>query len=345
MNFAINDGAYRTVYGRTGINDGQWHHVAGIVGRRRHGAVRGRDPRGPRPDASPHPKAYDGYWRIGADQTTGFTNRPSDTGLAGSVDEVAVYPKALTKADIQSHYVASGRTGGWGAAPTDTYGARSRPISPDLYWRLGEASGRGRRLLRSAARRQRHRRRSSRGQTGGDHGQHRNELQRPQRAGGRSAVVELPHDLQRGGVVQDHQHRGRKADRLRQRHQRAEHSATTGTSYMQSNGRLSFGVNSGGQSVAGDRRRPTTTGSGTTWSRPREPSGMRLWVDAALVGSNTVSGAQSYLGYWRVGGDRTWGSTLEQLHRRHSRRGRGVPEGAHRDRMSATTTRRPADRR
>ena len=30
------------------------------------------------------PKPYDGYWRIGADQTSGFTNRPTDAGLAGS---------------------------------------------------------------------------------------------------------------------------------------------------------------------------------------------------------------------------------------------------------------------
>ena len=31
-NFAINDGAYRTIYSRTGINDGQWHQVVGAVG-------------------------------------------------------------------------------------------------------------------------------------------------------------------------------------------------------------------------------------------------------------------------------------------------------------------------
>ncbi len=58
------------------------------------------------------PKTYVGYWRIGADQTTGFTNKPTDAGLAGSIDDVAVYPKALSKADIQAHYLASGRVGG-----------------------------------------------------------------------------------------------------------------------------------------------------------------------------------------------------------------------------------------
>ena len=87
------------------------------------------------------PKAYDGYWRIGADQTSGFANRPTDAGLAGSVDEVAVYPKALTKSEVQSHYIASGRTGGWGAVPTDAYGAEVAGDGPDLYWRLAEASG------------------------------------------------------------------------------------------------------------------------------------------------------------------------------------------------------------
>ena len=79
--------------------------------------------------------------------------------------------------------------------------------------------------------------------------------------------------------------------------------------YMQSNGRLSFGANSGGQQSLVT---PIAYNDGQ-WHHvvaTQGPSGMRLWVDSALVGSNAVNGAQSYLGYWRVGGDRTWGSTL-----------------------------------
>ena len=36
---------------------------------------------------------------------------------------------------------------------------------------------------------------------------------------------------------------------------------------------------------------------------------MKLYLDAQLIGSNTVTGAQNYTGFWRIGGDRTWNST------------------------------------
>ena len=36
---------------------------------------------------------------------------------------------------------------------------------------------------------------------------------------------------------------------------------------------------------------------------------MKLYVDGQLAGTNPQTGAQAYDGYWRVGGDNTWGST------------------------------------
>ena len=57
------------------------------------------------------------------------------------MDEVAVYPKALTRSEVQSHYTASGRTGGWAAVPADAYGAEVAADGPDLFWRLAEPSG------------------------------------------------------------------------------------------------------------------------------------------------------------------------------------------------------------
>ena len=35
---------------------------------------------------------------------------------------------------------------------------------------------------------------------------------------------------------------------------------------------------------------------------------MKLYVDGELVGTNPQTAAQDYTGYWRVGGDNTWGS-------------------------------------
>jgi PKD repeat protein len=38
-------------------------------------------------------------------------------------------------------------------------------------------------------------------------------------------------------------------------------------------------------------------------------NGMKLYVDGALVGTNPNTGAEDYPGYWKVGGDNTWGSS------------------------------------
>ena len=37
------------------------------------------------------------------------------------------------------------------------------------------------------------------------------------------------------------------------------------------------------------------------------PDGMNLYVDGQSVGTNPQTGAQPYNGYWRIGGDNTWG--------------------------------------
>ena len=203
MNFAINDGAYRSIYSRSAVNDGQWHHLAGVVGAEGlqlfvDGVRVGRD------QSHTAPKAYSGYWRIGADQTNGFSNRPADLGLAGTLDEVAVYPKASTKAEVQARYAASGRSGNWLAAPTDTYGAEVAGDSPDLYWRLDETaesaldssgSGAGGNITGTVTRNQAGAL-TDNAATGLD---------------GTAGGV----DLQRGAVVQHHEHPRRQAGRLR----------------------------------------------------------------------------------------------------------------------------------
>ncbi|WP_431951658.1 LamG-like jellyroll fold domain-containing protein [Actinacidiphila sp. bgisy167] len=72
--------------------------------------------------------------------------------------------------------------------------------------------------------------------------------------------------------------------------------------YMTDNGRLAFGVYSGGT------RTITTTGAYNDggWHHvvaTQGSSGMRLYVDGALVGTDPTTGSQNYSGFWRVGGD------------------------------------------
>lgn len=78
--------------------------------------------------------------------------------------------------------------------------------------------------------------------------------------------------------------------------------------YMQDNGRLVFGVYSSGEFKI------TTDGAFNDgeWHHAvgtLSPTGMTFYVDGKLVGTNAQSVGQDYVGYWRVGGDSTWGSS------------------------------------
>ncbi|MFJ2543459.1 PKD domain-containing protein [Microbacterium sp. NPDC087589] len=304
-NFAINDGSYRTIFSRTAVNDGNWHHIVGTVGAEGmqlfvDGTRVGRD------QARTAPKIYDGYWRIGADQTNGFTNKPTNAGLAGSIDDVAVYPAALTQSDIQSHYLASGRSAAWTAAPADVYGAAVATDKPDLYWRLDEtAAG----TIADSA-------------VGGTTGNPSGTVSRGQAPAigtgtattfnGSSALVVAQEawtapttysaelwfktTSTRGGTLIGFG------------------NATSGLSstydrhvVMQNDGKLQFGSGQPQTSLV----TPTAYNDGQ-WHHlvaAQGADGMKLWVDTQLVGSNSMAGAENYRGYWRIGADRTWGST------------------------------------
>ena len=51
-----------------------------------------------------------GYWRIGADTLTNWQSAPTSTGLAGTIDDVALYSSVLSSTTQATHYRDSGRT-------------------------------------------------------------------------------------------------------------------------------------------------------------------------------------------------------------------------------------------
>ena len=72
--------------------------------------------------------------------------------------------------------------------------------------------------------------------------------------------------------------------------------------YVDSGGRVTFGAYDGATRTV---RSPNAYRDGQ-WHHvvaTQSAAGMALYVDGQLVGSNTDARAQSYLGYWRVGGD------------------------------------------
>ena len=135
VTFGVYPGASRTVTSSTAYNDGEWHHVVGTLSAAGERLYVDGARVAQRTDTT-SAQAYSGYWRIGGDSPWS-----GNAYFAGSIDDVAIYPAALTAAQIDSHWVKAGNTSTIPTPPADAYGAAVFGLSPDLYWRLGEASG------------------------------------------------------------------------------------------------------------------------------------------------------------------------------------------------------------
>jgi hypothetical protein len=92
----------------SGFNDGKWHHVVGTLGQTGMRLYVDGTLVGSRSDVT---KAQDrmGYWRVGGDTLANWPGAPTNSRFGGAIDEVAVYPGALTAEQVQAHYRASGR--------------------------------------------------------------------------------------------------------------------------------------------------------------------------------------------------------------------------------------------
>ena len=108
------------------VTDGQWHHVVYVL-------------------SSTTCSFYiDGVLDVTRSQVRSAATTDIITigaGVAptvpwnGSIDEVAIYPYALTPAQIQSHYKARS------PYPTDSYATKVIASGPSAYWRLDETYG------------------------------------------------------------------------------------------------------------------------------------------------------------------------------------------------------------
>ena len=102
-------GTRRTINSPAGYNDGQWHHVVatlGSAGARLYadGELVAQD------DTLTKAQVYYGYWRVGGDRLTSWPSAPTREAFEGTIDEVAVYPTALTPAQVEANFSASGRS-------------------------------------------------------------------------------------------------------------------------------------------------------------------------------------------------------------------------------------------
>ncbi len=306
--FGVYQDTNRVLASAAGLNDGAWHHVVGTLaptGMQLY--VDGRRV-GNRTDTTAG-RYYTGVWKIGGDTLTGWPNQPTSRYFKGAIDDVAVYPTALSPGKIAGHYTTSGRTPTTPAALTDVYGKAVVALDPDLFWRLDEASGSTAKDSGPA------------GNTGSViggltwaspgalYGQATTSATlngtnaavvstTPTSGPGRySTAVWFKTTTTRGGKLIGFGNAPSGQSTSYDRHV-----------YMQNDGRLVFGTYTGVQNTITSAN-PYNDGRWHLVVATQGPDGMALYVDGALAGTHPQTAAQNYAGYWRIGGDVTWGSS------------------------------------
>ncbi len=300
--FGVYPGGVRTVSSAGTFNDGDWHQVAatlssdgmklwvdGIQVGSRSDTTSGQD--------------YKGYWRVGGDNLGGWPSQPTSAYLAGSIDEVAVYPVALTRSQVRAHFTASGRTLSTTPLPSDAYGVAVDGDAPTFFWRLGDSS------LTAAD--------SSGNEVPGTYYNGVTQGVSSTVSPGSAASFDGVDDLVSSQVASTDPEvfsveawfkttttSGGKIIGFG--------DAQTGTSsnydrhiYLDPSGHLNFGVWTGQANIIAS----SATYNDGAWHQAVATlgsAGMALVVDGQLVGTNPTAAAQPYTGYWRIGGDTPW---------------------------------------
>ena len=296
-----NNGTKYTVTSAAALNDGQWHHLVGSFdGSGMTLYVDGV--RVGRSAATTTATSYTGYWRVGGDATWSGA-----AYLKGAIDDVAIYPAALTPTQVLKHYADSGRTLPSRTTPADSYGSAVTGSDPDLFWRLGEASG------TTATDTWRY----------GLDGTYVSGVT----LGGASAVTgttdtSATFNGTTGLVASKSTFNNPtsyseelwfKTTTTRGGKLIGFGSSSSGLSssydrhvYMLNNGVLRFGAGTGTTQAIIESAKSYNDGVWHHVVATQGVSGMTFYVDGLLVGSNAQSTPQNYVGYWRVGGDRNW---------------------------------------
>jgi hypothetical protein len=121
--FGLYPNAIKTVQSGSGFNNNKWHHVVGTVdgttGMKLYvdGNLVGSDA------TTKGGQSFSGYWRVGGDNLSGWPSAPSSLYLNGTLDDVAVYPKALTAAQVSNHYGLGTGTVTPNEPPTAAFGS------------------------------------------------------------------------------------------------------------------------------------------------------------------------------------------------------------------------------
>ncbi len=303
LTFGTYDSGFNTVSTPASYNDGQWHQVVGTQSASSGTTIYVDGVRISR-NGNGGSQSYQGYWRVGGDNLGGWPNGPTRSFFTGTIDDVAVYPTALSTARVAAHYVASGRTAPAGpVAPVDAYGSTVYKDSPLNFWRLDETSGT---VAKDTSENQ-----DNGVLVGGP------TLGGPSAIGGFGTSAKLDgndDNLASGSATSVGPSFSTEAWFRSQpgtgggkivgfgNNQTGLSSNYDKHTYLSDDGRVVFGVWNGRSDTVVSQ--PGFNDG--TWHHvvsTQGSDGMRLYVDDRLVDQNSVTTNQSYGGYWRVGGD------------------------------------------
>jgi hypothetical protein len=101
--FGVYPSAVKTINSAAAYNNGAAHHVvATLSGAGMFLYVDGGQVASD--STTTGAQSYTGYWRAGEDNLAGWTNAPTSNFFNGTIDDVAVYPTALSLQQVQVHY-------------------------------------------------------------------------------------------------------------------------------------------------------------------------------------------------------------------------------------------------
>jgi hypothetical protein len=246
-----------------------------------------------------------GFWRIGGDSINGWPSSPTSGYLDGSLDETAVYPRALTATEVAEHFALGGGT--FSDGPTDYYGKIVYDEQPVLQWRLNESAGPAAADSTGANNRGTYVGNVTYAQTGAV-ANTSGTTARSVKLDGTNALVTsatsspalaqytteawVKTTSATGGQIVGF---GTSAT--------GDSSTQDRKTWFRNDGKISFGVRQGsGYYVVTS---PTAYNDGAFHHvvSTKSATTMALWVDGAMVASNAVTANQSYTGYWRFGED------------------------------------------
>lgn len=144
--FGVQSGNSRpTITSAGSYNDGDWHHAVATQGPS--GMVLYVDGEAVGTNTATGNRSYNGFWRVGGDaMNNAWPNRPTSDYFAGQVDETAVYPSALTAAQVADHHELAGTPPGPGdttVALTPDEDAYVNSVSANTNYNDSQLASRG----------------------------------------------------------------------------------------------------------------------------------------------------------------------------------------------------------